>query len=156
MPIYDELHFWEQRNTIQNILTRHKQGAVQTTYSHARVTDQIVVCFARSGLEAINLIINIANNQLDCIPILVITGQVNLNFLEIDGFQETGIFEIPLPIVKHSYKLINPNDICEMISEALYIARNGRPSLVLIDIPKDIDLDTLLNYEIQSQNLISQ
>ena len=62
---------------------------------------------------------------MDSIPLLVITGQVNTNFLGTDAFQETDIFGITLPIVKHSYKITDANDMCQIISEALYISKNG-------------------------------
>jgi len=84
----------------------------------------------------------------------VITGQVNTNFLGTDAFQETDIFGITLPIVKHSYKVTDPNDMCQIVSEALYIAKNGRPGL--IDIPKDIGAEQLVNYENTHQNNIQQ
>lgn len=156
LPIYDELYFWEQRNAIQHILTRHEQGAVHAADSYARVTGQIGVCFATSGPGATNLITGIANAQLDSVPILVITGQVNINFLGTDAFQETDIFGITLPIVKHSYKLTDPNDMFKVVSEALYIAKNGRPGPVLIDIPKDIGSEKVLDYEIISQKAMAR
>ena len=156
LPIYDELYYWESRNTIQHILTRHEQGAIHAADSYARVTGQIGVCFATSGPGATNLITGIATAQLDSIPILVITGQVNTNFLGTDAFQETDIFGITLPIVKHSYKITDPNDMCQIVSEALYIAKNGRPGPVLIDVPKDIGAEQLLSYENTHQNKIQQ
>jgi acetolactate synthase-1/2/3 large subunit len=156
LPIYDELFFWENVNAIQHILTRHEQGAIHAADSYARVTGQIGVCFATSGPGATNLITGIANAQLDSIPILVITGQVNTNFLGTDAFQETDIFGITLPIVKHSYKITSAEDMCQIISEALYIAKNGRPGPVLIDIPKDIGSESIINYENNSQNLINK
>jgi acetolactate synthase-1/2/3 large subunit len=156
LPIYDELYFWEKRNTIQHILTRHEQGAVHAADSYARVTGQIGVCFATSGPGATNLITGIATAQLDSIPILIITGQVNTNFLGTDAFQETDIFGITLPIVKHSYKVLNANEMCQIVSEALYIAKNGRPGPVLIDIPKDIGAEQLITYENTIQSQIAQ
>jgi acetolactate synthase-1/2/3 large subunit len=146
LPIYDELYFWENQNLIQHILTRHEQGAIHAADSYARVTGQIGVCFATSGPGATNLITGIANAQMDSIPIIIITGQVNSNFLGTDAFQETDIFGITLPIVKHSYKVNNPKDICNIISEACYISQNGRPGPVLIDIPKDIGTKEITQY----------
>ena len=154
LPIYDELFFWENRNTIQHILTRHEQGAIHAADSYARVSGQIGVCFATSGPGATNLITGIANAQLDSIPLLIITGQVNKSFLGTDAFQETDIFGITLPIVKHSYKVTNPNNICQIVSEAFYIAKNGRPGPVLIDVPKDIGSELLNSYQNTSQNTI--
>lgn len=155
LPIYDELFFWESRNAIQHILTRHEQGAIHAADSYARVSGQIGVCFATSGPGATNLVTGIATAQLDSIPLLVITGQVNTNFLGTDAFQETDVFGITLPIVKHSYKVTNPDEMCEIISEALYIAKNGRPGPVLVDIPKDIGSEVITNYENTSQNIIN-
>ncbi len=155
LPIYDELFFWESRNAIQHILTRHEQGAIHAADSYARVSGQIGVCFATSGPGATNLVTGIATAQLDSIPLLVITGQVNTNFLGTDAFQETDVFGITLPIVKHSYKVTHPDEMCEIISEALYIAKNGRPGPVLVDIPKDIGSEAIMNYENTSQNIIN-
>lgn len=155
LPIYDELFFWESRNAIQHILTRHEQGAIHAADSYARVSGQIGVCFATSGPGATNLITGIANAQLDSVPLLVITGQVNTNFLGTDAFQETDVFGITLPIVKHSYKVTSSCDMCQIVSEAFYIAKNGRPGPVLIDIPKDVGSEVIKNYENTSQNRIN-
>ena len=146
LPIYDELYFWEKQNLIKHILTRHEQGAVHAADSYARVTGQVGICFATSGPGATNLVTGIANAQMDSIPIVIITGQVNSNFLGTDAFQETDIFGITLPIVKHSYRINNPKDIPNIISEAYYLAQNGRPGPVLIDIPKDIGAKQFVEY----------
>lgn len=147
LPIYDELYFWEKQNLITHILTRHEQGAIHAADSYARVTGQIGVCFATSGPGATNLVTGIANAQMDSIPLIIITGQVNSNFIGTDAFQETDIFGITLPIVKHSYKIKNPKDICKIVSEAFYIAQNGRPGPIIIDIPKDIGAQEILKYK---------
>ena len=155
LPIYDELFFWESRSAIQHILTRHEQGAIHAADSYARVSGQIGVCFATSGPGATNLITGIATAQLDSVPLLIITGQVNTNFLGTDAFQETDVFGITLPIVKHSYKVTSSNDMCQIVSEAFYIAKNGRPGPVLIDIPKDVGAEVIKNYENTSQNVVN-
>ena len=155
LPIYDELFFWESRNAIQHILTRHEQGAIHAADSYARVTGQIGVCFATSGPGATNLITGIANAQLDSVPLLVITGQVNTNFLGTDAFQETDVFGITLPIVKHSFKVTTADEMCKIVSQALYIAKNGRPGPILIDIPKDVGSQIITNYQNTSQNIIN-
>jgi len=155
LPIYDELFFWESRNAIQHILTRHEQGAIHAADSYARVSGQIGVCFATSGPGATNLITGIANAQLDSVPLLVITGQVNTNFLGTDAFQETDVFGITLPIVKHSFKVTTANELCKIVCQALYIAKNGRPGPILIDIPKDVGSEIITNYQNTSQNTIN-
>jgi acetolactate synthase I/II/III large subunit len=146
LPIYDELYCWEKQNLISHILTRHEQGAIHAADSYARVTGRTGVCFATSGPGATNLVTGIANAQMDSIPLVIITGQVNSNFIGTDAFQETDIFGITLPIVKHSYKIIHSKEICHVISEAFYIAQNGRPGPVVIDIPKDIGAQEINKY----------
>jgi acetolactate synthase-1/2/3 large subunit len=147
LPIYDELYFWEKQNLLTHILTRHEQGAIHAADSYARVTGHIGVCMATSGPGATNLITGIANAQMDSVPLIIITGQVNSNFIGTDAFQETDIFGITLPIVKHSYKIIHPKDICKTISEAFYISQNGRPGPIIIDIPKDIGTQEIIKYK---------
>jgi acetolactate synthase I/II/III large subunit len=155
LPIYDELYFWEKLNLIKHILTRHEQGAIHAADSYARVTGQIGVCFATSGPGATNLVTGIANAQMDSVPLIIITGQVNSNFIGTDAFQETDIFGITLPIVKHSYKVIKPQDICNIISEAFYIAQNGRPGPIIIDIPKDVGGQEIVKYRpIQQKEIL--
>jgi len=156
LPIYDELYYWEERNTIKHILTRHEQGAIHAADSYARVSGQVGVCFATSGPGATNLITGIANAFADSVPMVIITGQVTSNFLGTDAFQETDMIGLTLTIVKHSYQLKDPNSMTQMLCEAFYIARNGRPGPVLIDIPKDIGGGQLSDYEIITQNQISK
>jgi len=146
LPIYDELYFWEQQGLIRHILTRHEQGAIHAADAYARVTGRVGVCFATSGPGATNLVTGIANAQLDSVPLVVITGQVGRAFIGTDAFQETDIFGITLPIVKHSYVIRDPKQMNRIVSEAFYIAQNGRPGPVLIDIPKDVGLEEFTNY----------
>ena len=146
LPIYDELFFWEKQGLIRHILTRHEQGAIHAADAYARVTGRVGVCFATSGPGATNLVTGIANAQLDSVPLVVITGQVGRAFIGTDAFQETDIFGITLPIVKHSYVIRDPKQMNKIVSEAFYIAQNGRPGPVLIDIPKDVGLEEFTNY----------
>ena len=155
LPIYDELYFWEQQGLINHILTRHEQGAIHAADAYARVTGRVGVCFATSGPGATNLVTGIANAQLDSVPLVVITGQVGRAFIGTDAFQETDIFGITLPVVKHSYVIRDPQQVTKIVSEAFYIAQNGRPGPVLIDIPKDVGLEEFTNYKpIQQKNIL--
>lgn len=138
LPIYNELYSWEQKNLLKHILVRHEQGAAHAADGYARVTGKAGVCFATSGPGATNLVTGIATAQMDSIPLIIITGQVGSSFLGTDAFQETDIFGITLPIVKHSYLVSDVSTISRIISEAFYIAQNGRPGPVLIDIPKNL------------------
>jgi acetolactate synthase-1/2/3 large subunit len=147
LPLYDELYFWEKQKLIQHILVRHEQGAIHAADAYARATGKVGVCFATSGPGATNLVTGIATAQMDSIPLIIITGQVGRSFIGTDAFQETDIFGITLPIVKHSYAIRDPNQISEVINEAFYLAQNGRPGPILIDIPKDVGLEKLKEYK---------
>jgi acetolactate synthase-1/2/3 large subunit len=146
LPIYDELFFWEQQNLITHILTRHEQGAIHAADAYARVTGEVGICFATSGPGATNLVTGIANAKMDSVPMVIITGQVGRPFIGTDAFQETDIFGITLPIVKHSYIASTPEDMSVIVAKAFYIAQNGRPGPVLIDVPKDVGLEESHNY----------
>lgn len=158
LPIYDELYRWEEKNLIKHILVRHEQGAAHAADAYARATGFVGVCFATSGPGATNLVTGIATAQMDSIPMIAITGQVGRPFIGTDAFQETDIFGITLPLVKHSFVVRNPRDMAKIVSEAFYIAQNGRPGPVLIDIPKDVGLEEfdLAEYKPYSQKQISQ
>jgi acetolactate synthase I/II/III large subunit len=138
LPIYDELYRFESRGELQHILVRHEQGAAHAADGYARATGQVGVCFATSGPGATNLVTGIATAHMDSIPLLVITGQVPRHAIGSDAFQETDIYGITLPIVKHSYVVRDPKDMAKTIAEAYYIASTGRPGPVLVDIPKDV------------------
>ncbi len=143
LPIYDELYQSEARGLIQHILVRHEQGAAHAADGYARATGKVGVCFATSGPGATNLVTGIATAQMDSIPMVVVTGQVTRAAIGTDAFQETDIHGITLPIVKHSYVVRDPNQMAQIVAEAFYIARTGRPGPVLIDVPKDVGLEEI-------------
>ena len=146
LPIYDELYHWEKANLIKHILVRHEQSAAHAADAYARTTNKVGVCFATSGPGATNLVTGIANARMDSIPIVVITGQVGRSFIGTDAFQETDIFGITLPIVKHSYTVRDTSLLPKILAEAFFLAQNGRPGPVLIDIPKDVGLEETVSY----------
>ena len=146
LPIYDELYHWEKSNLIKHILVRHEQSAAHAADAYARTTDKVGVCFATSGPGATNLVTGIANARMDSIPMVVITGQVGRTFIGTDAFQETDIFGITLPIVKHSYTVRDTSLLPQIMAEAFFLAQNGRPGPVLIDIPKDVGLEETYFY----------
>ena len=141
LPIYDELYRWEQQGLIKHILNRHEQAAAHAADGYARATGQVGVCFATSGPGATNLVTGIATAQMDSVPMVLVTGQVGRSFIGTDAFQEVDIFGITLPIVKHSYVVRDARNMSKIVTEAFYIAKNGRPGPVLIDIPKDVGLE---------------
>ena len=144
LPIYDELYSWEKKGLIKHILGRHEQGSVHAADGYSRCTGKVGVCFATSGPGATNLVTGIATAQMDSVPLVIITGQVARPFIGTDAFQEVDIFGITLPIVKHSYVVRNPEDMSKIIAEAFYLAENGRPGPILIDIPKDVGLEKFI------------
>jgi len=146
LPIYDELYHWEKANLIKHILVRHEQSAAHAADAYARSTNKVGVCFATSGPGATNLVTGIATARMDSIPLVIITGQVTRTFIGTDAFQETDIFGITLPIVKHSYTVRDTSLLPKIISEAFFLAQNGRPGPVLIDIPKDVGLEETEKY----------
>ena len=141
LPIYDELHKAESRGWLKHILVRHEQGGTHAADAYARASGKVGVCFGTSGPGATNLVTGIATAQMDSVPMVVITGQVPRAAIGTDAFQETDIFGITLPIVKHSWVVRDPADIGRIVAEAFLIASTGRPGPVLIDVPKDVGLE---------------
>ena len=141
LPIYDEVYRSEVAGFVKHILVRHEQGAAHAADGYARATGEVGVCFATSGPGATNLVTGIATAHMDSIPMVVITGQVPRPAIGSDAFQETDIYGITLPIVKHSYVVRDPKDMARIVAEAFYIAKTGRPGPVLIDIPKDVGVE---------------
>ncbi len=136
MPFFDFIH----REDIRMILTRHEQGAVHAADGYARATGRVGVCVATSGPGATNLVTGIATANMDSVPIVAITGQVPVDMIGNDSFQEADIIGITRPITKHSYLVRDVADIPRIMKEAFHIARTGRPGPVLIDLPKDVSV----------------
>ena len=134
MPVYDVL----PGSGLKHILGRHEQGCAMAAIGYARATGKVGTCLATSGPGATNLVTGIADAYLDSVPVVFITGQVPSDLMGTDAFQEVDIFGITLPVVKHSYIARDPADIPGMVAEAYYIAGEGRPGPVLIDLPKDV------------------
>ena len=122
----------------RHILVRHEQGAAFAANGYARASGRVGVCVATSGPGATNLVTGIADAFMDSVPMVAITGQVRTFLIGTDAFQETDIFGITLPIVKHSYLVRRAEDLPQVLREAFVIARSGRPGPVLIDIPRDV------------------
>ncbi|PKM52320.1 MAG: acetolactate synthase, large subunit, biosynthetic type [Firmicutes bacterium HGW-Firmicutes-7] len=136
LNIYDELYKYDSK--IKHILTSHEQGASHAADGYARSTGKVGVCIATSGPGATNLVTGIATAYMDSIPMVAITGNVPVALLGKDSFQEVDIAGITMPITKHNYIVKDVADLADVIREAFYVAKEGRPGPVLIDIPKDI------------------
>jgi len=148
IPIYNELFDF---NGINHIMARHEQGASHAADGYARTTNKTGVCISTSGPGATNLVTGIMTAHMDSVPLLAITGQVACNEIGTDGFQESDIMAITMPITKHSYLVRDINDLTRIIKEALYITKNGRPGPVLIDFPVDIQMQEIDFKEFERQ-----
>ncbi len=134
MPMHQAL---SHEPSIRTILPRHEQGGAFAAEGYGRVTGKVGVCMSTSGPGATNMITPIADAFLDSIPMVAITAQVGSGLIGSSAFQETDVFGMTAPIVKHSYLVTKLEDIPRIIKEAFYIARTGRPGPVVIDIPKN-------------------
>jgi len=140
IPIYDELYSFKD---IKHYFSRHEQGAVHEADGYARSTGNVGVCLATSGPGATNLVTGIMTAHMDSIPLLAITGQVTSTLLGKDAFQESDIVGITVPITKNNYLVQDIRELPGILKEAYYIASTGRPGPVLVDIPRDIQLEEI-------------
>ncbi len=139
IPIFDQIH---QQSDIKFILTRHEQAAAHAADGYARSSGKVGVCIATSGPGATNLVTGIATAYMDSVPIVAITGQVRVQMIGSDAFQEANITGITKPITKHNYLVKDVRDLARIVKEAFYIASTGRPGPVLVDIPVDVGTST--------------
>ena len=136
IPLYDALY--RNKGRIRHILTAHEQGASHAADGYARSTGRPGVCIATSGPGATNLVTGLATAYMDSVPMVAITGNVPMALLGKDSFQEVDIAGITLAITKHNYIVNRIEDLASTIREAFYIAKEGRPGPVLIDVPKNV------------------
>ena len=134
LPIYDAL----VDANFRHVLVRHEQSAAHMADGYARIKRKAGVCLATSGPGATNLITGIATAYADSSPVVAITGQVPLNMIGKDAFQETDIIGISNPCTKYAFQPRKAVEIPEVIKKAFYITESGRPGPVLVDIPKDV------------------
>jgi acetolactate synthase I/II/III large subunit len=137
MPIYDAMLSYP----VHHVLVRHEQGAAHMADGYARASGKVGVAMATSGPGATNLVTGIATAMMDSSPTVFITGQVASHLIGGDAFQETDVTGITLPITKHNYLVTRAFEIAEVVREAFFIARSGRPGPVLIDICKNAQIE---------------
>jgi acetolactate synthase-1/2/3 large subunit len=137
MPIYDAMLEYP----VHHVLVRHEQGATHMADGYARASGKVGVAMATSGPGATNLVTGIATAMMDSSPMVCITGQVHAHLIGGDAFQETDVTGITLPITKHNYLVTRGDQIAEVVREAFYIARSGRPGPVLVDICKNAQIE---------------
>jgi acetolactate synthase-1/2/3 large subunit len=139
MPLHQAL--LAKKDVLRTILPRHEQGGGFAAQGVARTTGRAGVCIATSGPGATNLVTAIADAKLDSIPMVALTAQVPTAVIGTDAFQETPMVEICRGITKHHYLVTRVEELARVVKEAFYVATTGRPGPVLIDIPKDVQID---------------
>ena len=137
LPLYDAL----LESSIRHVLARHEQGAAFIAQGMARATGQPAVCFGTSGPGATNLLTGIADAKLDSIPLVAVTGQVPRAMIGTDAFQEIDTYGLTVPITKHNYLVRSAAELLEVVPDAFRVASSGRPGPVVIDVPKDVQLE---------------
>src|SRR3954452_5499330 len=142
MPIHQALTRFQHK--IRTILPRHEQGGGFMAEGYSRSTGRVGVCVATSGPGATNFVTCLADAKMDSVPIIAITGQVGTHVIGTDAFQETPIVEVCRPITKHHYLVTRTEDIARVVKEAFHLATSGRPGPVIIDLPKDVQLRSIV------------
>ncbi len=135
LPIYDSLF---QQKAIRHILVRQEGGAVHAAEGYARSTGKVGVVLVTSGPGATNAVTGLTDALMDSIPLVCITGQVPTHLIGNDAFQEADTTGITRPCTKHNYLVKDIGDLAQVVHEAFYVARSGRPGPVVIDLPKDV------------------
>lgn len=133
--ILDELYKHEE---IELVLPRHEQGLVHEAEGYAKATGKVGVCVVTSGPGATNVITGLADAHYDNIPLVCITGQVPLNLIGNDAFQEVDIVGMTRSITKYGVTVRDRRELGKILKMAFHIAKTGKPGPVLIDLPKDI------------------
>lgn len=143
MPVYDALYDYTRgsKKAFDHILVRHEQAATHAAEGYARVSGEVGVALVTSGPGATNTLTGVADAMLDSTPIVVIAGQVPIGALGTDAFQEVDLVGVAQPISKWSYQIRHAEDIAWAVSRAFYIARSGRPGPVVLDFPKNAQLE---------------
>ena len=136
LNIYDALY--KNSDKITHYSTAHEQGAAHAADGYSRATGKVGVCMSTSGPGATNLVTGIATAYMDSVPLVAITANVPLPLIGKDSFQEVDVVGITMPITKHNFIVKDINELAAILRKAFYIAQEGRPGPVLIDIPKDI------------------
>jgi len=143
LKVYETLY---DVKDIKHILVRHEQGATHMAEGYARATGRPGVVLVTSGPGATNTVTGITNAYMDSSPLVVFTGQVPSTLIGNDAFQEADIVGITRPITKHNFLVKDVRELASTIRKAFYLATNGRPGPVLVDMPKDV-LNAICTFE---------
>ena len=145
MPVYDALFDYTrgEKKCFDHILVRHEQGATHAAEGYARVSGEVGVALVTSGPGVTNTLTGIADAMMDSTPIVVIAGQVAISALGTDAFQEVDLVGVAQPISKWSYQIRHAEDVAWAVSRAFYIARTGRPGPVVLDFPRNAQVEEI-------------
>lgn len=145
MPVYDSLFDYTrgEKKCFDHILVRHEQGATHAAEGYARVSGEVGVALVTSGPGATNTLTGVADAMMDSTPIVVIAGQVAIGTLGTDAFQEVDLVGVAQPICKWAYQIRHAEDVAWAVSRAFYIARSGRPGPVVLDFPRNAQVEEI-------------
>ena len=155
MPVYDALYTYTRgdKKAFDHILVRHEQAATHAAEGYARVSGEVGVALVTSGPGATNTLTGVADAMMDSTPLVVIAGQVAIAALGTDAFQEVDLVGVAQPISKWSYQIRHAEDIAWAVSRAFYIARSGRPGPVVLDFPRNAQVE-MVEYEPQKVDFV--
>ena len=140
IPIFDALY---DARDIRLVLNRHEQAAVHAADGYARATGKVGVCLATSGPGATNTVTGLATARFDSVPIVCITGQVARAMIGNDAFQEADTVGITQPVTKHNYLVMKRSSLGNILRQSFYLAVSGRPGPIVVDVPKDVQMEAL-------------
>lgn len=149
IPLYDALY----DAPLRNVLTAHEQGAIHAADGYARASGKVGVCIATSGPGATNIVTGLATAYLDSVPLVAITGQVPVNNLGRDSFQEIDIVGVTVPITKYNALVRRSEDLVPTLRKAFAIAKEGRPGPVLVDVPSNLQAAELEWPELETEKM---
>lgn len=138
IPFFDSL--LEYKGKVKHVLVRHEQAAAHAAEAYGKVLGKPGVCIATSGPGATNLVTGIMNAYMDSSPMIALGGQVTVDLIGNDAFQESDMIGITMPITKHNFQVRKADQAAEIFMKAYKIAMEGRPGPVYIDLPKDAQL----------------
>lgn len=140
IPIFNALY---DAPDIRVVLSRHEQAAVHAADGYARATGKVGVCIATSGPGATNTVTGLATARFDSVPLVCVTGQVARALIGNDAFQEADTIGITQPVTKHNYLVMRRDNLGSVLKQSFHLAASGRPGPVVVDVPKDVQLEFL-------------
>lgn len=146
LPLVDAMVARE--TPVDFIVARHEAAAIHAADGYARIQGKPSVALATSGPGGTNVITGLATAMSDSVPVVLILGQVPSQLIGTDAFQEADLFNMTMPVVKHSWRISKIQDVAQVIEEAYFVAGSGRPGPVVVEFPKDIQ-SSVISTEIE-------